>query len=94
LPYRWRQTLNDVDVFYPLPSGTRAKELKVVLGQKTILVEWKNKPQQEALLKGELFGPIKQEESTWLIDNNELHIQLEVRFFDLIVNHLDENLSG
>ena len=52
--------------------------MKIVLNQKSILVEWKNKVGAEPLLKGELCAAIKQEESTWLIDNNELHIQLEV----------------
>lgn len=79
LPYRWRQTLNDVDVFYPLPAGTRAKDLKIVLAQKYLSVEWKNNSLgQEPLLKGDLCAAIKQEDSTWLIDNGELHIQLEV----------------
>ena len=41
------------------------------------MVEWKFKPGSEPLLKGALCSKVKQEDSTWLIDNGELHINLE-----------------
>ena len=51
----------------------------IKISQKHLSVEWKNNNiSKEPLLKGDLCASIKQEDSTWLIDNGELHIQLEV----------------
>ncbi|KAL2914777.1 hypothetical protein HK105_205708 [Polyrhizophydium stewartii] len=76
LPYRWRQTLQDVDVTLPLPKGVRGKDLVVVFKQKYIKIALKSNA-AEPLLEGELCNNIKIEDSTWLIDGGELLIHLE-----------------
>ncbi|KAJ1556036.1 hypothetical protein HK405_008442, partial [Cladochytrium tenue] len=43
LPYKWRQTLVDVDVTVPIPKGTRARDLDVVLKKTEIKVGFKGK---------------------------------------------------
>jgi hypothetical protein len=41
LPYRWRQTLQDVDVTIPVPKGTRGKQLIVEIGRRSLKVAMK-----------------------------------------------------
>ena len=42
LPYKWKQTLGDVDVTVPLPKGTRGRDLDIVIEKKRIRVGLKN----------------------------------------------------
>lgn len=78
LPYTWDQTLKDVSVTIPLPAGTRAKMLDVAIGRLSISAKLKfNNPDDNALIKGELFAPIVADESTWSIVDEELSITLE-----------------
>ena len=45
LPYKWRQTLQDVDaVFHTIPKGTRGKELDIVIGKRHLKVGIKGQP--------------------------------------------------
>ncbi|KAJ3286371.1 hypothetical protein HK104_009064 [Borealophlyctis nickersoniae] len=75
LPYRWKQTLVDVDITVPVPKGTKSRELDIVIKPKNIKVGFKNK---EPIFEGELCARINTEESTWLIDNSqEVVIHLE-----------------
>nr|CAG8634129.1 10269_t:CDS:10 [Entrophospora candida] len=64
LPYKWKQTLQDVDVTVPVPKGTRARDLNVELKKKNLV--------------GELCKEIKVDECTWTIeDQKEIYIHLE-----------------
>ncbi|KAG0254321.1 hypothetical protein BGZ95_006087, partial [Linnemannia exigua] len=36
LPYKWRQTLVDVDISFEVPKGTRARDLVVEIKKKSI----------------------------------------------------------
>ncbi|KAJ3321964.1 hypothetical protein HDV06_003717 [Boothiomyces sp. JEL0866] len=74
LPYKWKQSLQEVDLTIQLPKGTRGRDLQVSITKTHISVALKG---QEPIVKGELCAPIKEEDSTWLIDNNELLIHLE-----------------
>ncbi|KAI9280217.1 nuclear movement protein nudC [Umbelopsis sp. AD052] len=75
LPYKWKQTLQDVDVSIPVPAGTRAKTLDVVIGRKQIKIGIKGQP---AILEGELPQTVKVEDSTWTIeDQKEVLVHLE-----------------
>ncbi|KAI8815697.1 putative nudC protein [Fimicolochytrium jonesii] len=74
LPYKWRQTLQDVDVTVQLPKGTRGRDLAVTIGKRSLKVGLKG---AEPIMEGELCNDIKLEESTWLIENGELEIHLE-----------------
>ena len=65
---------------WPLPKGTKGRDLNVSIQQKKIKIAYKNKPaavDDAVLLDGELCNTIKVEESTWLIDNGELQVHLE-----------------
>lgn len=64
LPYKWNQELGEVDITVPVPKGTRARDVKVVIEKKKLSVTLKG---QEPILSGELCKEIKVEESTWTI---------------------------
>ncbi|CAJ0873214.1 12985_t:CDS:2, partial [Entrophospora sp. SA101] len=75
LPYKWKQTLQDVDVTVPVPKGTRARDLNVELKKKNLVVGLKGKP---PIIEGELCKEIKVDECTWTIeDQKEIYIHLE-----------------
>ena len=75
LPYKWMQTLEYVDVSVPVPEGTRAKQLDVKIGPKTLYVALKG---QDPILSGDLPKPIQLDESAWTLeDQKEVSIRLE-----------------
>lgn len=45
LPYKWKQTLQDLDVHVPVPAGTRSKQLDVQLQKQFLRVALKGQPQ-------------------------------------------------
>ncbi|KAG0208415.1 hypothetical protein BGX28_000633 [Mortierella sp. GBA30] len=75
LPYKWRQTLVDVDILVQVPKGTRGKDLIVDIKKKSLKVGLKGQP---LIIEGALFKDIKLEDSTWTLDNQEeINIHLE-----------------
>jgi hypothetical protein len=64
LPYTWKQELGEVDIVVPVPKGTRARDLSVVIQKKKLSVGLKG---QEKIIEGELCKEIKVEESTWTL---------------------------
>jgi len=75
LPYKWSQTLNDVDITIPVPQGTRSKNLEITITKKALSVRIKG--HEDYIMKGELCKEIKLEDSTWSLDNSEVSISLE-----------------
>ncbi|KAJ3106585.1 hypothetical protein HDU97_005950 [Phlyctochytrium planicorne] len=74
LPYKWKQTLKDVDITVEIPKGTRGRDLAIVLKKKEISVGFKGK---EPIFNGELCQSIKLEDSTWTLEGGEIQIHLE-----------------
>ncbi|GBC01841.1 hypothetical protein RclHR1_04350017 [Rhizophagus clarus] len=75
LPYKWKQTLQDVDVTVPVTKGTRAKDLNVVIKKKHLTVGLKN---NTPIIEGELCKEIKVDDCTWTLeDQKEIYIHLE-----------------
>ncbi|KAI1788752.1 nuclear movement protein nudC [Ganoderma leucocontextum] len=68
LPYKWTQQLGDVDITVPVPKGTRARDLSVVIQKKKLSVGLKGK---EPILAGELCKEIKLDDSTWTLEDQE-----------------------
>ena len=64
LPYSWKQTLQDVDVVVPVPKGTRARDLVVVIKKKNLNIGLKGK---DPIMAGDLCQDVKLEESTWTL---------------------------
>ncbi|RKO91194.1 HSP20-like chaperone [Blyttiomyces helicus] len=75
LPYKWRQTLQDVDISVTLPKGTKSRDLSIVIKPKHISVGFKGK---EPIFVGDLCASVKVDDSTWTLDNStDLGIHLE-----------------
>ncbi|KAF9924902.1 hypothetical protein BGZ65_008079 [Modicella reniformis] len=78
LPYKWKQTLIEVDVSIEVPKQTRPKDLIVDIKANYLKVGFKG---QTPIIDGPLHRAIKTEDSAWtLIDQSsgkELNIQLE-----------------
>ncbi|BEI79487.1 hypothetical protein CcaverHIS002_0100160 [Cutaneotrichosporon cavernicola] len=74
LPYKWSQDLNTVSVSVPLPSGTRGRDLQVVMERRKLKVDVKG---GATLLEGELFEEIAKDDSSWTIEDGTLTFELE-----------------
>ncbi|KIO33602.1 hypothetical protein M407DRAFT_240985 [Tulasnella calospora MUT 4182] len=75
LPYRWKQELGEVDIYVPVPKGTRGRDLVVKIQRNKLSVGLKGK---EPIMEGELCKEIKVDESTWTIeDQSEVLVHLE-----------------
>ncbi|KAI8973182.1 HSP20-like chaperone [Mycotypha africana] len=75
LPYSWKQTLQDVDVSIPVPKGTRARDVDIVIKKSHFKVAIKG---QQPIVEGELTHVIKVDDSTWTIeDQQEILVHLE-----------------
>lgn len=68
-PYEWKQSLADVTVNIPVPSGTSSRDLDIKMTKTHLKVGLKN---QEPLINGELQRSIKLEDSTWSIEDKKL----------------------
>ncbi len=73
--YKWGQTLEEVTVHLPLEDGVRARDLRVELKRASLSVARKAGG-SGALLEGELFQPIRTDESTWMVEDGTLVLQL------------------
>ncbi|TFY72866.1 hypothetical protein EVG20_g129 [Dentipellis fragilis] len=75
LPYTWKQELHEVDIRVPVPKGTRARDLQVVIAKTKLSVSLKGK---EPIMAGELCKEIKLDDSTWTLEDQEfVDIHLE-----------------
>ncbi|TIA87822.1 hypothetical protein E3P99_02958 [Wallemia hederae] len=74
LPYKWTQTIADLDVTIDLPQGIRARDLSVVIKRRKLSVAIKN---GEVIVDGTLFNDIKEEDSTWSVSDGILSIHFE-----------------
>ncbi|MCJ1225282.1 hypothetical protein MMC12_001931 [Toensbergia leucococca] len=67
LPYKWTQTIQDVDITVPVPSNIRGRDLAVVLTRKTLKVGIKG---QDPIIDGALPKEILADESTWTLETS------------------------
>ncbi|KAK6532750.1 hypothetical protein TWF281_006927 [Arthrobotrys megalospora] len=75
LPYKWTQTLEEVDVTVAVPPGTRGRDLIVDIKLNSLKVAFKGK---EPLFEGTLYKSIHLDDSTWSIaDSKTLEIHLD-----------------
>ena len=74
--YNWSQSINTVDVQIPLPKGTTARELIVVIKPKRLKVQLKNA--DTPIVDGELCEKVKADDCFWSIEDNQfLQISFE-----------------
>ena len=67
--YRWTQTLKEVSVFVPVRAGLRSKHLTVEYTRTRIKVGVKG--DDELIINGEFFNPIRTDDCTWTIEDSE-----------------------
>ncbi|EGD77167.1 nuclear movement protein nudC [Salpingoeca rosetta] len=74
--YSWIQTLQDLEVRVPLKVDFRVKgrDCVVDIKKNSLSIGLKNQP---PILSGKLPHPIHPDESTWVLDNNTITVQLE-----------------
>ena len=65
--YRWTQSLQDLALHVPVPSGTKAKQLVITIKKSSLLVKVAG---SEAVLDGELFQTVKCEDCFWSIEDD------------------------
>jgi hypothetical protein len=70
--YEWKQTLADVSLLIKLEKGVKSRDIKVSF----TVTHLKVAVQGVVVLEGELSKRIIPDESTWLLDSNELQIEL------------------
>ncbi|KAI3638621.1 hypothetical protein MIR68_003119 [Amoeboaphelidium protococcarum] len=69
LNYTWKQTLNEVDLCFPLGSAIQLKgrDFSIDIKKKSLKVALKDK--SRVLAEGELYGEILIDDSTWTLMN-------------------------
>ena len=78
LPYKWTQTIGDLDITTPIPGNLRARDLAITLKSTSISVAIKG---SEPILSGSFPHPIRVDESTWTLEptpeGKEISIHLD-----------------
>ncbi|EPE10230.1 nuclear movement protein nudc [Ophiostoma piceae UAMH 11346] len=67
LPYKWTQTIADLDVSVTIPGNLKARDLIVEIKKTSLSVSIKG---QEPFVKGELFQTVLTDDSTWTLTSN------------------------
>ncbi|KAJ5095881.1 HSP20-like chaperone [Penicillium alfredii] len=65
LPYKWTQTIRDVDVTAPIAAAIKGRDMDVVLTKTKIRVAIKGQP---PLIEGDFPHPIIVDESSWTLE--------------------------
>ncbi|KAJ9643902.1 hypothetical protein H2201_006535 [Coniosporium apollinis] len=78
LPYKWTQTIQDVDITVPVPGNLKGRDLDVKFTKTKLKVQVKG---QEAIIDGDLPYPIHVDDSTWTLETTptgkEISIHLD-----------------
>uniref|UniRef100_A0A7S0RNW8 CS domain-containing protein n=1 Tax=Chlamydomonas leiostraca TaxID=1034604 RepID=A0A7S0RNW8_9CHLO len=72
--YEWDQAYTEVNIYVPVPPGTRAKQLYCDLTPHTLKFGLTPNP---PYLQGNLAAPIKVSESFWTLEDGVLHVTLQ-----------------
>ncbi|PFH38477.1 nuclear movement family protein [Besnoitia besnoiti] len=73
--YTWTQTLGVVDVYIPIPEGTKASQLTVQIGAGTLKVGLKG---QAPIIDGKFHMKVKPDDCMWTLEDKKvIHLNLE-----------------
>ncbi|KZM19793.1 uncharacterized protein EKO05_0004102 [Ascochyta rabiei] len=75
LPYKWDQTIKDLDITVSVESKYKGKDLDVKIGRNTLKVGIKG---QEPVIDGELPHPIRVDDSTWTLSTSATGKDIEI----------------
>ncbi|CAK7206015.1 hypothetical protein SEUCBS139899_008798 [Sporothrix eucalyptigena] len=67
LPYKWTQTIADLDLTTVIPGNLKARDLVIEIKKTALSVGIKG---QEPIVKGELFQAVLLDDSTWTLTTN------------------------
>ncbi|PHH79668.1 hypothetical protein CDD80_4153 [Ophiocordyceps camponoti-rufipedis] len=67
LPYKWSQTIGDVDLSFVVPGTLKSRDLVVEMKKQTIVAGVKG---QDPVIKGDLPHAIHVDDSTWTLTTN------------------------
>lgn len=70
--YKWCQSQSHVHVYVLLAPGVTSRQVKVTLEPKALSIS----VTREVIIDGELHQKVKQEDSTWTIEDGILHVSL------------------
>jgi hypothetical protein len=71
--YSWTQTLTEVEIRIPIPSGTKSRQINGEIKSGSIKMGLKG---QEPIINGQLHQKIKPDDSSWVLDNDEICLTL------------------
>ncbi|KAF2863401.1 CS-domain-containing protein [Piedraia hortae CBS 480.64] len=78
LPYKWTQTISDLDITVPVPGNVKGRDLVVTLNKTALKAGIKG---QEPIIEGSFPHSIQADESTWTLETTtegkEISIHLE-----------------
>ena len=74
--YEWSQTIQDVDIYAPLPSGQTIKAKMLFVNIQRRALEF-GIVGADPYMTGPLFSDVIVTDSTWMIEDGELHISLQ-----------------
>eukprot|EP00937_MAST-01D_sp_MAST-1D-sp2_P006867 g6867.t1 len=72
--YTWTQTLSEVQVSFPVPEGTRGKQVDVQIGCTSLKVGLKG---QAPLADGKLWKRVKMDDSFWTLEDGKVVLDLQ-----------------
>ena len=75
LPYSWKQSLSEIEIFIKLPVGIKAKDLLVEIKKDRIKVTITK--DNNVLMEGQLEKEIDSSNSTWSLASGRLELDLE-----------------
>ncbi|KAJ5202069.1 uncharacterized protein N7498_006732 [Penicillium cinerascens] len=65
LPYKWTQTIRDVDVTAPIPANIKGRDMQVTLTKTKVKIAIKG---QDPIIEGDFPHPIVVDESSWTLE--------------------------
>ncbi|KAF2212336.1 hypothetical protein CERZMDRAFT_41346 [Cercospora zeae-maydis SCOH1-5] len=75
LPYKWTQTIQDLDLTAPIPANIKGKDLDVKITKTTIKAGIRG---QEPIIEGTLPHPISASDSTWTLETTKTGKELSI----------------
>ncbi|CAL1414597.1 unnamed protein product [Linum trigynum] len=68
--YSWGQSLQEVSITAPVPTGTKSRQITCEIKKKSLKLGLKGEPAM-IIIEGELFGPVKVDESFWHLEDQK-----------------------
>ncbi|KAL8962815.1 MAG: hypothetical protein Q9183_005096, partial [Haloplaca sp. 2 TL-2023] len=99
LPYKWTQTIKDLDVAVPVVGNLRGKDIEVVMTKTKLKIGVKG---QDAAIDGDLTHAILVDESTWTLESvsgggKEVSIHLDksnkMEWWDAVVTNAEYKID-